>query len=345
MTQPDVIKVRVVEVVRETAEAHSLVLEPVDGHRLEYRPGQFLTVRIPAAEGPEAARCYSLSSSPLHGERPKVTVKRTEGGYGSNWICDHVTEGDVLEILRPSGTFTPHALDQDLLLFAGGSGITPIMSILKSCLLGGTGEITLAYANRDEDSVIFRDELAALTREHGDRLTLVHWLESVQGRPTAASVRSLARHHTDRQTFVCGPEPFMALLDEVLTGLGVPPERVRVERFFSLNTDPFSEGAKPAEPVDASGPTSTVEVELDGAAHTLAWPRRSHLLDVLLDAGLDAPYSCREGACSACACVLLEGEVEMDHNEVLDRSDLADGIVLACQSLPVSDRLKVTYDG
>lgn len=352
MTQPGALKVRVVEVVRETAEAHSLVLEPAEGDRFSYLPGQFLTVRIPAAEGDgygagegdggAAARCYSLASSPLCGEPPKVTVKRTEGGYGSNWICDNVTEGDVLEVLRPSGTFTPDSLHGDLLLFAGGSGITPIMSILKSFLHAGSGEVTLAYANRDEASVIFRDELIRLAQEYGDRLTVVHWLESLQGRPTAAAVRTLARQHTDRQAFVCGPEPFMAFLDEELTGLGMPPEHVHVERFFSLTADPF---AGPVEPVDSSGPTSTVEVELDGKEHTLSWPRRSRLLDVLLDAGLDAPYSCREGACSACACVVLDGEVEMERNEVLDQQDLADGIVLACQSVPVSDRLRITYDG
>lgn len=344
MTQPETIEVRVVEVVRETAEAHSLVVAPVGEGRFGYRPGQFLTVRVPTTGGEGVARCYSLSSSPLHGERPKITVKRTEGGYGSNWICDNVTEGDVLEVLRPSGVFTLEDPDEDLLLFAGGSGITPIMSILKSCLHGGTGEVTLVYANRDEESVIFRDELTALSREYGDRLSVVHWLESVQGRPTAASVRHMARHHIDRRAFVCGPEPFMALLGEALTDLGMPSGRVHVERFFSLSTDPFAAGpAVPAEPVD--GPTSTVEVELDGERHTLDWPRRSHLLDVLLAAGVDAPYSCREGACSACACVLLEGEVEMDNNEVLDKTDLADGIVLACQSVPLSERLKVTYDG
>ena len=200
----------------------------------------------------------------------------------------------------------------------------------------------LVYANRDEGSVIFRDELMELSREYGDRLSIVHWLESVQGRPTAASVRHLARLHTDRRAFVCGPEPFMALVGQTLTGLGMPSGRVRVERFFSLSTDPFSGST---DPVDPSEPTSTVEVELDGKTQTLDWPRRSRLLDVLLAAGVDAPFSCREGACSACDCVLLEGEVEMDNNEVLDKTDIADGIVLACQSVPVSERLKVTYDG
>ncbi|GAA3067728.1 ferredoxin--NADP reductase [Streptosporangium carneum] len=344
MTQPKSLKVRVVEVIRETADAHSLVLEPEEGDRdrFGYRPGQFLTIRVPTTREGGAARCYSLCSSPVRDEKLKVTVKRTVGGYGSNWICDNVTEGDVLEVLRPSGTFTPDTLEEDLLLMAGGSGITPVMSILKSCLHAGTGAVTLVYANRDENSVIFRDELIALTREYGRRLTVVHWLESVQGLPTAEGLGALAGPYTDRRAFVCGPGPFMDLAVATLTGLGMPHARVHVERFTSLSTDPFVDSEVV---LDASAGVSTVEVELDGQTTSVSWPRGNHLLDVLLAAGLDAPFSCREGACSACACVLLEGEVTLDHNEVLDKQDLADGLILACQAIPVSERLKVTYDG
>ncbi|GGL15333.1 ferredoxin--NADP reductase [Planomonospora parontospora] len=384
MAQPGPLRVRVVEVVRETADAHSLVLEPADGDRgrFGYRPGQFLTVRIPGGREGGAARCYSLSSSPACDEKLKVTVKRVPGGHGSNWICDHVTEGDVLEVLRPSGAFTPRTLDGDLLLLAAGSGITPVMSILKSCLHAGTGSAVLVYANRDEKSVIFRDELAALAREHADRLAVLHWLESVQGLPTAAGLAAVAGPYAGREAFVCGPGPFMDLAVEALTGLGVPPERVRTERFTSLTADPFTarpaSGAlapdvpAPAAPVSdapvsglteasspaavpapgSAGPTgpartaeaADVEVELDGRTRTVAWPRGARLLDVLLDAGLDAPYSCREGSCSACACVLVEGEVAMERNQVLDDRDLADGLILACQALPVSERLRITYD-
>ncbi|MET8217304.1 ferredoxin--NADP reductase [Streptomyces hirsutus] len=338
--------VRVVKVIRETADAHSLVLEPAEEDRaaFAYRPGQFLTVRVPSERDGGAARCYSLCSSPVRDELLKVTVKRTAGGYASHWICDHVTEGDTLQVLRPAGTFTPDTLDGDFLLFAAGSGITPVMSILSSALHAGTGRVTLVYANRDEQSVIFRDELAALAREYGDRLTVLHWLESLQGRPTASGLRALAGPYTGRPAFVCGPGPFMELATGVLTDLGEPPHRVTVERFTSLTGDPFATPDSGPGP-DTAGPVSTAEVELDGVSRTVDWPRSEPLLDVLLRAGLDAPYSCREGACSACACVLVEGEVVMERNEVLDAQDLADGIVLACQARPVSDRLKVTYDG
>lgn len=343
---PGPLTVRVVKVIRETADAHSLVLEPADGDgaRFGYRPGQFLTVRVPSDRPGGAARCYSLCSSPVRDEHLKVTVKRTAGGYASHWICDHVTEGDTLEVLRPAGTFTPDSLDGDFLLLAAGSGITPVMSILTSALHAGTGQVTLVYANRDEQSVIFRDELTDLAREYGERLTVLHWLESVQGRPTAAGLRALARPYAERPVFVCGPGPFMELAAGALTELGVPQDRITVERFTSLTGDPFA-AREPAPEADTAGPVSTAEVELDGVRHTVDWPRDTPLLDVLLAAGLDAPYSCREGSCSACACVLTEGEVAMERNEVLDPADLADGLILACQARPLSDRLQATYDG
>ncbi|MFG2675202.1 2Fe-2S iron-sulfur cluster-binding protein [Streptomyces sp. NPDC048445] len=343
---PAPLTVRVVEVIRETADAHSLVLEPADADRdaFGYEPGQFLTVKVPSDRPGGAARCYSLCSSPVRDPYLKVTVKRTAGGYASHWICDHVTEGDTLEVLRPAGTFTPGSLDGDFLLLAAGSGITPVMSILTSVLHAGTGTVTLLYANRDERSVIFRDELATLQRKYGDRLTVLHWLESVRGRPGAAGLRALAGPYAGRRAFVCGPGPFMDLAIDALTGLGVPPRLITVERFTSLSGDPFADRA-PVPERGTAGPVSTAEVELDGVRRTVSWPRDTPLLDVLLAAGLDAPYSCREGSCSACACLLVEGEVAMERNEVLDARDLADGLILACQSRPVSDRLRVTYDG
>jgi 3-ketosteroid 9alpha-monooxygenase subunit B len=335
----------VVEVVRETADAHSLVLEPEDPRLFaSYRPGQFLTVRVPSDRNGGAARCYSLSSSPHCQEQLKVTVKRTVGGYGSNWLCDNAAEGTTLEVLRPSGTFTPRSLDDDVLLVAAGSGITPVMSILKSVLTAGAGAVTLVYANRDEQSVIFRDELITLAKEHPDRLSVLHWLESVQGIPTASGLRALTAPYTDRQVFVCGPGPFMDLTQATLAAAGVPDARLHIERFTSLVNDPFADVPVVEMEDDDAGPPAEVEVELDGAISTVAWPRRTKLLDALRNAGLDAPFSCREGNCSACACVVLEGETTMEHNEVLDAADLADGLLLACQALPVSERFRITYE-
>lgn len=337
--------VRVVEVIRETADAHSLVLEHLGGERFDYRPGQFLTVRVPSERSGGAARCYSLCSSPVRDDALKVTVKRTRDGFASNWLCDNVVVGCELEVLPPAGTFVPRDLDGDFLLLAGGSGITPVLSILKSALHAGHGRVALVYANRDEASVIFRDELVALAAEFGDRLVVVHWLESVQGRPTEASLRGLLAAYDDREAFVCGPGPFMDLATETLAGLGVPRERVHQEVFTSLAGDPFATVELPTDAAGGSGgEVAEVVVELDGDVTSHAWPAGAKLLDVLLAAGRPAPFSCREGACSACACVLQEGTVELERNEVLDAADLAEGLILSCQARPTSAVVKVSYD-
>lgn len=331
-------RLRVRELVRETPDACSVVFEPAG---FDYRPGQFLTLRIPSERCGSVARCYSLSSSPHTDEFPQVTVKRTIEGYGSNWICDTISAGDELESLAPAGIFTPSSLDGDLLLFAAGSGITPVISIVKSALAAGTGRIVLVYANRDEQSVIFARELTALAARHPARLVVHHWLESVQGLPTEGALAELARPYAAHEAFVCGPAPYMTAVRSALSTLDIPRGRVHIERFKSLGANPFEQVA-PAP--STSSRTASVKVTLDGAEHRFDWPAETKLLDLLLERGLDAPYSCREGACSACACRLVSGEVKMLNNDVLEEEDLEDGIRLACQSLPVTDEVEISYE-
>jgi 3-ketosteroid 9alpha-monooxygenase subunit B len=249
----------------------------------------------------------------------------------------------VLESLPPAGRFTPRDLDADLLLVAGGSGITPVLSILESALHAGQGRITLLYANRDERSVIFAWRLAALEREHPGRLVILHWLESLQGTPNRDTLRSRLAPYAGHEAFVCGPAPFMAGVRSALADLEVPADRIHVEEFVSLTGDPFADPVALDESIDDAD-AATVEVTLDGEKRSLPWSRSRSLLDVLLAAGLQAPYSCREGACSACACVVLAGDVKLERNEVLDATDLAEGIVLACQARPVSDEVRISYD-
>ncbi len=364
--------VRVAAVITETADACSLVLDA----DLDYRPGQYLTVRTPAG-----ARCYSLASAPGTGEPPKITVKRMTGGRVSNWIADHVRAGDTLDMAGPAGTFHPTSLDDELLLLAGGSGITPIMGIVKS--LRRTP--ALLYANRDTESIIFRAELDAL-------LPVMHWLDSERGVPTADDLRELLHPYTDREAFVCGPEPFVAVAEKALRMAGVPESRIRIERFelepasgaFSrpdapalsrpeanASTEPdatalsgpgatapgatalsatalsapdaTAPGATALSGPDAAAPGATAEVEIDGQSHVLPWPAGRRLLDVIIDAGLNPPYSCRQGQCGACAVRLISGEVTLINNEILDEEDFADGYILACQAVAVSDRVAVTY--
>ncbi|UUW88189.1 ferredoxin--NADP reductase [Nocardioides sp. WV_118_6] len=355
----------VVGVVEETADAKSISFAVPAGaeEKFDYKPGQFLTVAVPSDQTGIAARCYSLSSSPHDGGPLTVTVKRTAEGYASNWICDNLAVGDTLRVLPPSGIFTPASLDADLLLFAGGSGVTPIMSITRTALAHGSGRIVVFYANRDESSVIFAAELTRLAAEHPDRLQVIHWLESVQGLPTEAQMRAFAATYGGYDSFVCGPAPFMKMVTTVLKELEVPRSLRHQEKFVSLGGNPFGDLAElqeaeaeialaesdddgPGADVFSDAPAGPVkvEVELDGEEFTFDdWDPRTKLLDFLESKGVKAPYSCREGECSACAIRLLEGDVKMLYNDVLDKDDLDDGIRLGCQSVPLTDTVKITY--
>jgi 3-ketosteroid 9alpha-monooxygenase subunit B len=361
----------VAEVVPETDDARSVVFEVPEELReaFTYSPGQFLTLGVPSDRTGLVARCYSLSSTP-HSGRHQVTVKRTVDGYASNWIHDHLRPGDTVRVLPPSGIFTPKDLDADLLLFAGGSGITPVRSIAQTALEKGAGKVVLFYANRDERSVIFAEALRELSAQYADRFVVVHWLESVQGLPSQDQLRTFASAYADFTAFVCGPAPFMKATVEALKELDFPRARRHQEKFVSLGGNPFGDveevlaaqatlseaddgeddGEEPSVADADAGPAVTgpiaVEVELDGQQHTFDdWQGDKVLLEYLEEKGLDAPFSCREGQCSACACLVLEGDVVLKHNEVLDEADLAEGIRLACQALPASEKLRITYSG
>ena len=345
-----VLELQVADVVKETDDACSLVFCVPDGpdapdipaERLRYAPGQFLTLRVPSDRTGSVARCYSLCSSPFTGDPMTVTVKRINDGYASNWLCDNAYAGMKIHVLAPSGAFVPKTLDTDFLLLAAGSGITPMMAICKSALAEGSGKVMLIYANRDENSVIFGGALRELAAKYPDRLTVVHWLETVQGLPSAAALAGLAAPYIGRDAYICGPGPFMAAAEEALKNSGTPADKIHIEVFKSLESDPFA--AIVIEEDDSYGGPATAIVTLDGERHEVRWPRSAKLLDVLLDKGLDAPFSCREGHCGACAVLKKRGDVEMEVNDVLEQSDLDEGLILGCQARPRSDSVEVTYD-
>jgi len=342
-----VLELQVAVVVEETDDARSLVFTVPDGadipaDRLRYSPGQFLTLRVPSDRTGSVARCYSLCSSPFTGDPMTVTVKRTDDGYASNWLCDHAHAGMKIHALAPSGTFVPKTLDTDFLLLAAGSGITPMMAICKSALAEGSGQVVLIYANRDENSVIFGSALRELAAKYPDRLTVVHWLETVQGLPSAAALAGLAAPYIGRDAYICGPGPFMAAAEEALKNSGAPADKIHIEVFKSLESDPFA--AVVIEEDDSDEGPATAIVTLDGERHEVRWPRSAKLLDVLLDKGLDAPFSCREGHCGACAVLKKSGDVDMEVNDVLEQQDLDEGLILGCQARPRSDSVEVTYD-
>ncbi|MFN8196256.1 MAG: ferredoxin--NADP reductase [Nocardioidaceae bacterium] len=340
----------VLDIVEETADARSLVLGVPAGleEAFAYRPGQFLTVAVPSALTGPVARCYSLSSSPSwseDGPSPRepgplvVTTKRTPGGYASHWLADNLRPGDRLRVLPPSGIFTPASLDTDLLMFAAGSGITPVMSIVRTVLAHGRGRVVLLYANRDAASVIFSAELDALAAGSAGRLEVEHWLETERGLPTVEALRELATPYDAWDSFCCGPPPFMAAVAEVLRGLGLPRSRRHQEKFVSLGGNPFGDA-----PVGPVGPVA-LSVALAGESHTFDdWSPDVRLLDFLEARGLRPPYSCRKGECSACVVRLTSGDLGVAHNEILDEEDLRGGLRLACQATPLSGRVGVRFE-
>ena len=339
---------RVRAVVEETPDAKSLVFEvpPALADAFDYQPGQFLTLRL-HIDGRQVPRCYSMSSAPGVDDAPRVTIKRVPGGRGSNWVCDQVKAGDVIELMPPSGMFVPRTLDGDFLLLAGGSGITPVFAILRSVLARGEGRITLLYANRDEKSVIFRNELKALAAAHPGRLQVIHWLDSVQGVPSVAQLAELARHHRAAQAFICGPGPYMDAAVAALQAIEMPSERIHVERFVSLPDEQTQAAANAAAQAAAPLPDAVheavVEVLLDGQTHTLRCGGTETLLEAALKAGLNAPYSCQAGMCASCMCQVVEGSVHLRHNDVLDKKDLARAWTLACQAVPTSEWLRIKF--
>jgi len=335
---------RVAEVIEETSDAKSVVFSVPDGLRsvFRYRAGQFLTLEVPW-EGGKLRRCYSLASAPQCDNAPKVTIKRVKDGRVSNWLNDHVRAGDTLSVLPPEGRFVLTDSDAPLVLFAGGSGITPVISLVKTALVTGARSIALFYANRDPRSIIFGEELAALSAKHGRRIELLQHLDDAKGFVTEKDVRAFAERGGVRGVhYICGPGPFMDTVERGLIAAGVDPSRIRIERFLSL-PDPGEE-PKPA-PLPAHGAVpAEIEIELRGETQTVPYQEGSSILKAARDAGLDAPYSCEEGFCGCCAARLLEGQVHMAATDALTEEEKRRGLILTCQARPLTSRCKVRYE-
>lgn len=350
------VELTVLEVQAQTPDSVSIAfdVDPATGAALPFLPGQYLTLRIPSEQTGSVARCYSIATSPDDGSPLTVVVKRTLGGYGSNWLCDHAEAGMRLRTLAPAGRFTPSSWDADLFLFAGGSGITPVMSILRTALSRGAGRVALFYANRNAESVIFRAALDDLVTAYPDRLRVEHWLEDRRGIPTAEALRTFAEADrggdAPREAYLCGPKPFMALVADTLTADADTWRRVCIEEFSSIEGDPFVlESASvdaPANATDGSRDAggTTVTIRLTGRQHTLTCPPGGRILDAVLRAGIPAPYSCREGECGTCIAHLDAGSVEMAATDALAPEDIDAGFVLACQSRPTSPAVELDFD-
>jgi 3-ketosteroid 9alpha-monooxygenase subunit B len=340
-------------IVQETADTRSFVLDvPAELRDLfRYRAGQFCTFRV-HVDGGEQLRSYSMSSAPETDDDLVVTVKRVPGGLVSNWLHDNVAEGDVLEATKPAGGFCATDRDAPVMGFCGGSGVTPVMSITRSVLAGADRPVRLLYANRDRDAVIFRDRLEELVAEHPDRLEVHHHLDADAGFLDAAAIGSFVGDDLDADVFICGPTPFMDLVEATLLSLGVDPARISIERFVNAGqvAPAAGDGTEPAEASDATGTpdttdmTDTVTVILKGQRTDIAYQAGDTVLQTARRGGLKAPFSCEAGNCATCMAMVVDGSATMRTNNALTPEEVDEGWVLTCQALPHGPRVTVEYE-
>ncbi|MEH0580605.1 MULTISPECIES: ferredoxin--NADP reductase [Streptomyces] len=323
--------VRITRVVDETPDTRTFVLDA----RFPYRAGQFLTFKACGT-----LRSYSMSSSPDTDAEVCVTVKRVPGGLVSGWMHERLAPGDLLEATPPGGSFClrEDPADRPFVAYAGGSGITPVFSLVKSALATTRRPVRLLTAHQNPGAAIFRDALDALAARHPGRLEVRLHLDDRDGLVTTGEIRALAHGQEDRADFyVCGPEPFMALVEDTLTTHRVAPEQILVERFTPAKTQ-----EAPAAP---SGPTpGTVTVELRGQRRTVPQRTGETLLQSARRAGFQPPFSCESGDCATCLARLADGEAKMRANNALDADEIAQGYVLTCQAQPTTPDVTVVYE-
>ncbi len=325
-------------VTRETPDCSSFrfAVPSAVEDAFQYQAGQHLTFQVPW-DGGEIRRCYSLSSCPELGEPLEIAVKRVDGGRVSNWMNDRLAPGDVVFASVPEGRFVldpSTRASTPLFLFAGGSGITPIISLLKSALATTKRPVTMLYANRDRESIIYRTQLERLVSSHPDRVRLVHHLDAERGKLSRADVRALVHDLDVAELYVCGPEPFMELVESTLLEAGAHRELIRIERFVSpRDSDRSAEQQVAFEDLDAP---SSFSLWLGGRSRTVPYVRGKTLLECAQAAGLSPPHSCQSGFCGSCMAHVKTGKVVMRTHEALSLRDVERGVTLLCQSIPSS---------
>jgi len=314
-----------------------------------FRPGQTLTLRR-IVDGADERRSYSICSAV--GGPLRIAVREVPGGLFSRWLVREAGPGDAIEVLPPSGLFSPElGTPAEHVLLAAGSGITPMLSIAGSVLAADEkSQVTLLYGNRRSDTVMFADELADLKDRYLGRFQLLHVLsretrdaELLSGRLDPERVKALIAALVDTPNvdhwWLCGPYGMVSGAKSLLTDLGVPAERVHQE-LFHAEDEPVAE----REEAVVDGELSEVTLVLDGRSSMLSLPRDRSILDGAQRARPDLPFACKGGVCGTCRALVCDGEVDMRRNFALEEKELAAGYVLTCQARPVSDRVTVDYD-
>jgi ring-1,2-phenylacetyl-CoA epoxidase subunit PaaE len=356
-------KLKVAEVKNEIAEAVSVSFAVPDGLKesFKYKPGQYTTLKL-TVNGEMVNRSYSFCSSPYANEPLTIAVKRVTGGKGSNFINDNFKPGFEVEVMEPMGNF--HSTidagnEKHYILFGGGSGITPVMAILKSVLIQEPkSQVTLFYGNRNEDSIIFKDKLDALLPQYANRFKVVHIFDAPLRAWTGYSgfiVKDLAlkllRENTNlnfrnAEFFICGPTPMMKQVEEALAALQIPKDKIHIE-YFTAKADEDKQAAGVGTAAAGAQPftgKTKVKIIYDGNEREFEVSEKETILEAALDAGYDPPYSCMVAACCTCRAKLISGKVEMDDRESLTDAEVARGYVLTCQSHPKSHGIVLNYD-
>ena len=348
---------RVADIVPETAEANSIRFEvPAElADAFRFRAGQHLTLRA-EIDGEEVRRNYSLCTAPDDGALV-VTVKRIAGGLFSNWVADNLEIGDVLDVMTPHGSFTTKfdpASARHYVGFAGGSGITPVISLVRTALkTEPNSRFTLFYGNRDSASVIFLEALADLKDRYLGRFELYHFLADEEqdidlfnGMLDKATCEEAIEHLVGDPAnveawFICGPGPMMDAAEAALLDRNIAKERIHIERFTADR--PSAVLAAEMAQLSSKVAGTTVAVTLDGRTRRVAFTE-SNILDSARAAGLPAPFACKAGVCATCRAKVTSGKVEMAARYGLTDEEVAAGYVLTCQSVPAGDGVAVDYD-
>lgn len=344
----------------ETADCVSVSLE-VPGELSEifrFAPGQYLTFRR-HFNNAEIRRSYSICSSPKDGEL-RVAIKKVEEGKFSTFAHSELKAGDIMDVMPPMGNFTSKktkAGHKEYLAFAAGSGITPIMSIMKSVLEDEPdSNFTLIYGNRSKNSIIFREAIEALKNKYMLRLRVYHILSReyvdiplFSGRIDAAKCAEFCNtlidlKNTD-EAFICGPEDMILSVRQQLIDLGMTSTHVHIELFTSPDQPKESHEKWASTHKNETGPMSKVSITLDGVTFDLELGfNGDSILDAALKSGADLPYACKGGVCCTCRAKVVEGKVEMEVNYSLEHDEIEKGFVLTCQSHPRTERVVIDFD-
>ena len=349
-------KVQIKEVHRETDDCVSILLDIPDNlkDKFSYLPGQHITLRTKINDE-DIRRSYSLCSSPLHNEW-RIAVKKVDGGIFSMFANHTLQQGDEIELMPPLGHFVlQHTNDaKHYVCIAAGSGITPVLSIIKTGLANQPqSQFTLIYANRTRQSIIFKEEIEALKNKYTTRLQVVHILSREhteaplnEGRLDAAKCEQIFKRIASLEAddfFICGPEEMTLAVKNWLQSKHIEDKKIHFELFNTENTNK----AKKKTNIIAGNndEVSHVTINLDGRSFDFDLPfNYASILDAALHQGADLPYACKGGVCTTCKAKLLEGKVEMDVNYGLEPDEVAEGFILTCQSHPRTKKLVVDFD-